>query len=106
MEGTRIDSLSVKFGYPWVYQHQGSCEHILVFSDARLINILSYLGTTIFVHYTMFLIYFQAGQSERQLAHLVIPKNRPNQNATVQDLHDLRSTASPLDRDEQRQAAY
>lgn len=35
MESTRIDSLSVKFGYPWVYQHQGSCEHILVFSDAR-----------------------------------------------------------------------
>jgi snRNA-activating protein complex subunit 3 len=31
----RIDSLCVRFGYPWVYQHQGCCEHIIVLSDAR-----------------------------------------------------------------------
>lgn len=38
MENTRIDSLQLKFGYPWVYKHQGGCEHLIVFSDARLIN--------------------------------------------------------------------
>ncbi|XP_012275156.1 snRNA-activating protein complex subunit 3 isoform X2 [Orussus abietinus] len=38
MESTRIDSISTRFGYPWVYQHQGSCEHLIVFSDARLIS--------------------------------------------------------------------
>ncbi|XP_015190544.1 PREDICTED: uncharacterized protein LOC107074041 [Polistes dominula] len=36
MENIRIDSLTVRFGYPWLYMHQGSCEHIIVFSDARL----------------------------------------------------------------------
>lgn len=38
METTRIDSLKVKFGFPWVYQHQGNCEHLIVFSDSRLVN--------------------------------------------------------------------
>ncbi|XP_066585077.1 snRNA-activating protein complex subunit 3 isoform X2 [Prorops nasuta] len=38
LEHTRIDSLTVRFGFPWVYQHQGSCEHLIVFSAARLIN--------------------------------------------------------------------
>ncbi|KAK2587381.1 hypothetical protein KPH14_003098 [Odynerus spinipes] len=38
MENVRIDSLCVRFGYPWVYQHQGSCEHLIVFSDARLVS--------------------------------------------------------------------
>ena len=38
MENTKIDSLRIKFGFPWVYQHQGSCEHLIVFSDARLLN--------------------------------------------------------------------
>ncbi|XP_008550348.1 snRNA-activating protein complex subunit 3 isoform X1 [Microplitis demolitor] len=37
MEDVRIDSLVVKFGYPWVYQHQGNCEHLIVFSDARFV---------------------------------------------------------------------
>ncbi|XP_051156337.1 snRNA-activating protein complex subunit 3 [Leptopilina boulardi] len=39
MEETRIDSLKVKFGFPWVYQHQGNCEHLIVFGDARLLNL-------------------------------------------------------------------
>ncbi|XP_015604974.1 snRNA-activating protein complex subunit 3 isoform X2 [Cephus cinctus] len=38
MADVRVDSLSVRFGFPWVYQHQASCEHLIVFSDARLIN--------------------------------------------------------------------
>lgn len=35
MEDTRIDSLNVRFGYPWMFQHQGDCEHLIVFSDMR-----------------------------------------------------------------------
>ncbi|KAL0126110.1 hypothetical protein PUN28_004913 [Cardiocondyla obscurior] len=35
---TQIKSLCTKFGFPWVYQHQGSCEHLIVLSDARLAN--------------------------------------------------------------------
>ncbi|XP_076161989.1 proximal sequence element A Pbp49 isoform X2 [Ptiloglossa arizonensis] len=38
MEKCRIDSLFLRFGFPWVYKHQGGCEHLIVFSDARLIN--------------------------------------------------------------------
>ncbi|XP_012254068.3 snRNA-activating protein complex subunit 3 isoform X2 [Athalia rosae] len=39
MEDTTINSLNVRFGFPWVYQHQGTCEHLIVFSDARLVNL-------------------------------------------------------------------
>lgn len=38
MENCRIDSLCLRFGFPWVYKHQGGCEHLIVFSDARLMN--------------------------------------------------------------------
>ncbi|XP_076247649.1 proximal sequence element A Pbp49 [Calliopsis andreniformis] len=38
MENCTIDSLFLRFGFPWVYKHQGGCEHLIVFSDARLIN--------------------------------------------------------------------
>ncbi|XP_053980657.1 snRNA-activating protein complex subunit 3 isoform X2 [Hylaeus anthracinus] len=38
MEYCRLDSLFLRFGYPWVYKHQGGCEHLIVFSDSRLIN--------------------------------------------------------------------
>lgn len=38
MENCRIDSLFLRFGFPWVYKHQGGCEHLIVFSDARLVN--------------------------------------------------------------------
>lgn len=38
MEECRIDSLDLRFGFPWVYKHQGGCEHLVVFSDARFIN--------------------------------------------------------------------
>lgn len=30
-----FSDLSVRFGYPYVYQHLGNCEHLIVFSDAR-----------------------------------------------------------------------
>lgn len=35
MEDCRIDSLCLRFGFPWLYKHQGGCEHLIVFSDAR-----------------------------------------------------------------------
>ncbi|CAK9802379.1 snRNA-activating protein complex subunit 3 [Anthophora quadrimaculata] len=38
MEECRIDSLNLRFGFPWVYKHQGGCEHLVVFSNARFIN--------------------------------------------------------------------
>lgn len=38
MENTKIRSLCVRFGFPWVYQHQGCCEHLIVLSDARLVT--------------------------------------------------------------------
>ncbi|XP_011706096.1 PREDICTED: snRNA-activating protein complex subunit 3 isoform X2 [Wasmannia auropunctata] len=35
----QINSLCTKFGFPWVYQHQGCCEHLIVLTDARLLTI-------------------------------------------------------------------
>ncbi|CAL7943083.1 unnamed protein product [Xylocopa violacea] len=46
MEECRIDSLCLRFGFPWVYKHQGGCEHLIVFSDARLVNSNDDLGIT------------------------------------------------------------
>lgn len=36
MENTRFDELTVQLGYPYVYVHQGGCEHLMVFTDLRL----------------------------------------------------------------------
>lgn len=38
MEKTKFEDLTVRMGYPYVYQHQGNCEHLIVFSDARLLH--------------------------------------------------------------------
>jgi snRNA-activating protein complex subunit 3 len=35
MEKTKFEDLTVRLGYPYVYQHQGNCEHLIVFSDVR-----------------------------------------------------------------------
>ncbi|KAJ8299842.1 hypothetical protein KUTeg_022589 [Tegillarca granosa] len=35
MENTTFLDLNVRLGYPYVYQHQGNCEHIIVISDVR-----------------------------------------------------------------------
>lgn len=48
MEDCRLDSLCLRFGFPWVYKHQGGCEHLIVFSDARFLNCDDELG--IFVY--------------------------------------------------------
>lgn len=36
MEDTQISDLKFKLGFPYVYQHYGNCEHLLVFVDVRL----------------------------------------------------------------------
>ncbi|XP_058788826.1 uncharacterized protein LOC131662869 [Phymastichus coffea] len=38
MEETTVASIAMRFGYPWVYQHQGDCEHLITFSDVRFVN--------------------------------------------------------------------
>ncbi|XP_014784368.2 snRNA-activating protein complex subunit 3, partial [Octopus bimaculoides] len=48
MEDTKFSDLSLRIGYPFVYMHQGNCEHLLVVSDIRMLhphdsfNILDY----------------------------------------------------------------
>ncbi|XP_011253397.1 snRNA-activating protein complex subunit 3 [Camponotus floridanus] len=34
----QINSLCARFGFPWVYVHQGCCEHLIVLTDARLVT--------------------------------------------------------------------
>uniref|UniRef100_A0A1E1XU91 snRNA-activating protein complex subunit 3 n=1 Tax=Amblyomma sculptum TaxID=1581419 RepID=A0A1E1XU91_AMBSC len=36
MEETRFDQLEFRLGYPYVYVHQGNCEHLMVFHDLRM----------------------------------------------------------------------
>ncbi|CAN7940025.1 unnamed protein product, partial [Ixodes hexagonus] len=38
METTRFVDLELRLGYPYVYVHQGHCEHLLVFSDLRMLH--------------------------------------------------------------------
>ncbi|KAB7506059.1 snRNA-activating protein complex subunit 3, partial [Armadillidium nasatum] len=36
MEDTKLEDLSLRLGYPYVYQHLGNCEHLITFTDVRL----------------------------------------------------------------------
>ncbi|KAK7078715.1 small nuclear RNA activating complex, polypeptide 3 [Halocaridina rubra] len=36
MHETKFIDLELRLGYPYVYMHQGNCEHIIVFTDVRL----------------------------------------------------------------------
>ncbi len=38
MEHTKIEDLDVRLGYPYVFCHQGDHEHLISFSDARLVS--------------------------------------------------------------------
>lgn len=38
MDDVKIGDLTVRFGFPYLYQHQGNCEHLIIFSEARLIH--------------------------------------------------------------------
>ncbi|XP_041370612.1 snRNA-activating protein complex subunit 3-like [Gigantopelta aegis] len=38
MEDTRFSDLTVRLGQPYLYMHQGNCEHIIIISDIRLLH--------------------------------------------------------------------
>ena len=38
MEDTCFKDLNIRLGYPYLYCHQGNCEHIVVFKDMRVIT--------------------------------------------------------------------
>ncbi|XP_046842754.1 snRNA-activating protein complex subunit 3-like [Xenia sp. Carnegie-2017] len=38
MEESSFEDLSIKLGYPYVYMHQGNCEHLLIFRDLRMLH--------------------------------------------------------------------
>lgn len=38
MEDTCFNDLEIQLGYPYVYVHQGYCEHLVVFSDMRMLH--------------------------------------------------------------------
>ncbi|XP_014661754.1 PREDICTED: snRNA-activating protein complex subunit 3-like [Priapulus caudatus] len=39
MEDTQFLDLSLRVGLPYLYVHQGDCEHLIVFTDIRMMNI-------------------------------------------------------------------
>lgn len=40
MEDTRFVDLKVKVGFPYLYCHQGDCEHLVIITDIRLKQVL------------------------------------------------------------------
>ena len=38
MSEVRVKELTLRLGQPYLFQHQGNCEHLLIFSDLRLLN--------------------------------------------------------------------
>ena len=38
MESVKFEDLKLRIGQPYVYMHQGDCEHVLTFTDLRYIN--------------------------------------------------------------------
>lgn len=37
MEDTLLVDLKVKVGFPYLYSHQGDCEHLVIITDVRLV---------------------------------------------------------------------
>lgn len=35
METSSFNMIDLRLGYPYLYMHQGNCEHLIVFTDAR-----------------------------------------------------------------------
>ncbi|KAF2885678.1 hypothetical protein ILUMI_20451 [Ignelater luminosus] len=54
MATTCINDLSPRFGYPYVYQHQGDCEHLLTFSRSWLVTNSDPLNTKDYPHLSSF----------------------------------------------------
>lgn len=40
MEDTRFVDLKVKVGFPYLYCHQGDCEHLVIITDIRSTHVL------------------------------------------------------------------
>ncbi|ORX73822.1 hypothetical protein DL89DRAFT_4486 [Linderina pennispora] len=38
MDGARFQDLSIRLKYPYIFMHQGDCEHVLMFTDLRLLG--------------------------------------------------------------------
>lgn len=38
MTSTRVDQLSLRLGYPYLYCHHDNCQHLIVFNDLRLLH--------------------------------------------------------------------
>lgn len=39
MSETRIIDLKFRLGFPYIFVHQGHCEHLMIFTDLRLMNV-------------------------------------------------------------------
>lgn len=50
MENVTISSLKPRFGYPYLYMHQGNCEHLVVFHDSRLLDFNDCLHSQCYPH--------------------------------------------------------
>lgn len=38
MEDTSFYDLKIKVGFPYLYTHQGDCEHVIILTDVRLVH--------------------------------------------------------------------
>ncbi|XP_030005153.1 snRNA-activating protein complex subunit 3 [Sphaeramia orbicularis] len=48
MEDTRLVDLKIKVGYPYLYCHQGDCEHLVIITDIRLTHKNDCLNKTLY----------------------------------------------------------
>ncbi|KAL5481985.1 hypothetical protein EMCRGX_G022263 [Ephydatia muelleri] len=40
MASTKFEDIELRLGYPYLYCHHGNCEHLVIFSDIRMLNVL------------------------------------------------------------------
>ena len=40
MASTKFEDIVLRLGYPYLYCHHGNCEHLVIFSDIRMPNVL------------------------------------------------------------------
>lgn len=38
LASTKIEELTFKIGFPYLYRHKGNCDHIFIFNDLRIFN--------------------------------------------------------------------
>lgn len=49
MERAKICDLEVRMGYPYLYVHQGCCEHLVIINDAKLVHMLGEVAGRVLV---------------------------------------------------------